>query len=66
MSQRFEKSVITSGHALGFGHHAAIRLEALGFTVVAGCLLPEGEGARALHDLNRELLHVVHLAFKIS
>ena len=35
----------------GFGHHLAKRLENHGYTVYAGVLDPEGEGARSLSDV---------------
>ena len=46
---------------LGFGHHLAVKLESLGCVVYAGCLLPDGDGARKLREINNKRLHVLHL-----
>ncbi|NXA41315.1 BDH protein, partial [Eudromia elegans] len=42
------RAVLITGCDSGFGHLLALRLHRLGFTVFAGCLCPEGEGARRL------------------
>lgn len=46
---------------VGFGHDLAKRLDELEFTVFAGCLKPEGEGARKLAKTSSKRLHVVPL-----
>ena len=40
---------------------SALRLHEKGYTVFAGCLLPEGEGAKKLKDACVERFHVVSL-----
>ncbi|XP_072713549.1 D-beta-hydroxybutyrate dehydrogenase, mitochondrial-like isoform X1 [Ciconia boyciana] len=42
------RAVLITGCDSGFGHLLALRLHRLGFTVFAGCLCPDGEGARRL------------------
>ncbi|XP_043192345.1 short-chain dehydrogenase/reductase family 9C member 7-like isoform X1 [Amphibalanus amphitrite] len=50
------KAVFITGCDTGFGNSVARRLDALGLRVFAGCLFPEGEGARTLqHDCSRQL-----------
>ena len=38
-----------------------MKLENLGLTVYAGCLLPTGDGAKRLAQLNKDRMHVLHL-----
>lgn len=45
----------------GFGHLLAKKLSNYGFTVFAGCLQPNGEGAKKLLTENREKLIIVPL-----
>ena len=45
----------------GFGHEVVKRLDKIGFIVFAGCLDPEGEGAKALKDNCSENVHIVKL-----
>ncbi|XP_052780443.1 D-beta-hydroxybutyrate dehydrogenase, mitochondrial-like isoform X2 [Mya arenaria] len=56
------QTVVISGCDTGFGHALTKRLDALGFTVIAGCLDDGGEGASKLRkwsDSGR--IHVVKL-----
>lgn len=46
---------------LGLGKDLALKLESLGFTVYAGCLLPKGEGAKGLNEKNNGHMHILHL-----
>ena len=43
----------------GFGHSLAERLDAQGYTVFAGCLMPDREGAQGLKKTCSDKLHVV-------
>ena len=43
----------------GFGHSLAERLDVLGYTVFAGCLMPDREGAQQLKKNCSNKLHVV-------
>ncbi|GFU01206.1 hypothetical protein NPIL_203551 [Nephila pilipes] len=43
----------------GFGYELALRLDELGLHVFAGCLLPEGDGAKTLKKSASNRLHVV-------
>ena len=45
----------------GFGHHLAVQLESSGCVVYAGCLLPDGDGARKLREIKSKRMHVIHL-----
>ena len=38
-----------------------MKLESIGLTVYAGCLLPTGDGAEKLRQLNKDRMHVLHL-----
>ena len=38
-----------------------MKLESLGFTVYAGCLFPDGEGAKELNEKNSERMHILYL-----
>lgn len=42
------KAVFITGCDTGFGHLLALTLDKMGFKVYAGCLVPEGDGARSL------------------
>lgn len=42
------RAVLITGCDSGFGHQLARRLDRQGFVVFAGCLCPEGPGARSL------------------
>ncbi|XP_036398807.1 D-beta-hydroxybutyrate dehydrogenase, mitochondrial [Megalops cyprinoides] len=42
------RGVLITGCDSGFGHSLAKRLDGMGFAVFAGCLFPDGEGARNL------------------
>ncbi|WAR07737.1 H17B6-like protein [Mya arenaria] len=55
------KGVFITGCDTGFGHDVARRFDDLGFIVFAGCLKPEGEGARKLKSASSKSLHVVAL-----
>ena len=46
---------------VGFGHDLAVELDSQGCTVYAGCLLPDGDGAKQLRELNSSRMHVLHL-----
>lgn len=54
-----EKVVLITGCDSGFGHRLARRLDALGFTVVAGVLAKEGEGAKELAERCSSRLRVL-------
>jgi len=53
------KAVFITGCDSGFGHELAKRLDNLGFSVFAGCLLPEKDGAQELKELCSDRLHIV-------
>ncbi|XP_065150809.2 D-beta-hydroxybutyrate dehydrogenase, mitochondrial [Paramisgurnus dabryanus] len=55
------KAVLITGCDSGFGHALAKHLHQLGFTVFAGCLSKDGEGAKVLENLHSEKLKVVQL-----
>ncbi|XP_052760123.1 D-beta-hydroxybutyrate dehydrogenase, mitochondrial-like [Mya arenaria] len=55
------KAVLITGCDTGFGHQIALRLHNQGFTVFAGCLFPQGDGARAFRDRKCARLQVLHL-----
>ncbi|XP_053393611.1 D-beta-hydroxybutyrate dehydrogenase, mitochondrial-like [Mercenaria mercenaria] len=55
------QGVFITGCDTGIGHATALRLVKAGFTVFAGCLKPEDEGATALMEKGGERLHVVPL-----
>ena len=54
-------SQFVSGCDSGFGYKLAKRLDAKGFVVFAGCLLPDREGARGLREECSEKLHIVQV-----
>ncbi|XP_046339272.1 D-beta-hydroxybutyrate dehydrogenase, mitochondrial-like [Haliotis rufescens] len=53
------KAVFITGCDSGFGYNLAVRLDKLGFTVFAGCLMPDREGARQLNEDTSDKLHIV-------
>ncbi|XP_077558815.1 short-chain dehydrogenase/reductase family 9C member 7-like isoform X1 [Haemaphysalis longicornis] len=55
------KAVLITGCDSGFGYRLAVRLDRLGFQVFAGCLFPQGEGARNLQLNASNKLHIVPL-----
>lgn len=55
------QGVFVTGCDSGFGHEVVKRLDKIGFTVFAGYLHPDGEGAKALRDTCSEYLHIVKL-----
>lgn len=55
------KAVFVTGCDSGFGHELAKRLDGLGFTVYAGCLVPDGDGALELKEICSDQLHIVPL-----
>ncbi|XDV46898.1 hypothetical protein PO909_016702 [Leuciscus waleckii] len=55
------KAVLVTGCDSGFGLAVAKHLHKLGFTVFAGCLFKDGEGAQDLERVHSERLKVVQL-----
>ncbi|XP_045214846.2 17-beta-hydroxysteroid dehydrogenase type 6-like isoform X2 [Mercenaria mercenaria] len=55
------KAVFITGCDSGFGNQIARRLDNKGFTVFAGCLLPDQEGAKQLKEQCSDRLHIVHV-----
>ncbi|XP_063225159.1 retinol dehydrogenase 16-like isoform X2 [Bacillus rossius redtenbacheri] len=55
------RAVLVTGCDSGFGQQCARRLDALGVTVYAGCLMPQGTGAAALKASTSSRLHIVPL-----
>ncbi|KAB7503761.1 D-beta-hydroxybutyrate dehydrogenase, mitochondrial [Armadillidium nasatum] len=55
------KAVFITGCDTGFGHQLAVRLDKLGFKVYAGCLFPEGEGAKLLKEETSERVKVIRI-----
>nr|CAD7596810.1 unnamed protein product [Timema genevievae] len=55
------KAVFITGCDTGFGNLCARRLDALGVRVYAGCLMPEGAGAKELKSDTSSKLHIVPL-----
>ncbi|XP_048728277.2 retinol dehydrogenase 7-like [Ostrea edulis] len=55
------QGVFITGCDTGFGHEVVKLLDKVGFTVFAGCLNPEGEGATALKTNCSENVHIVKL-----
>ncbi|KAJ8318543.1 hypothetical protein KUTeg_003634 [Tegillarca granosa] len=56
-----DKAVLITGCDSGFGQSLALRLDKLGYTVFAGCLLSDREGARYLRENGSDNLHVVQI-----
>ncbi|CAM1297384.1 Uncharacterised protein g1784 [Pycnogonum litorale] len=61
VTENSNKSVFITGCDTGIGHVCAKRLHSLGFKVFAGCLQPDGEGARKLQREISGRLRVVPL-----
>ena len=57
----FKKNPTVSGCDSGFGQMLAKRLHDIGYTVFAGCLAPEREGALRLKQSTSSRLHVIEL-----
>ncbi|XP_026056639.1 D-beta-hydroxybutyrate dehydrogenase, mitochondrial [Carassius auratus] len=55
------KAVLITGCDTGFGLALAKHFHKLGFTVFAGCLFKDGEGAKELESLHSEKLKVLQL-----
>lgn len=55
-----DKAVLITGCDSGFGHSLALNLDRQGFTVFAGCLFSDREGARSLKE-NSKNIQVVQL-----
>ncbi|XP_033737773.1 D-beta-hydroxybutyrate dehydrogenase, mitochondrial-like [Pecten maximus] len=56
------RSVLITGCDTGFGHALAKRMSSRGMTVYAGCLNPEGNGAKLLETgTSRENIHIIPL-----
>ncbi|XP_015790899.1 retinol dehydrogenase 2 [Tetranychus urticae] len=57
------KAVLITGCDSGFGHGAALQLNKSGFRVFAGCLFPDGKGAKSLKSSasNRDKIHIIKL-----
>ncbi|XP_061191913.1 17-beta-hydroxysteroid dehydrogenase type 6-like [Saccostrea echinata] len=55
-----DKAVLITGCDSGFGHSLALNLAKRGFTVFAGCLFLDREGARSLKESSNNI-HVVQL-----
>ncbi|XP_056157177.1 D-beta-hydroxybutyrate dehydrogenase, mitochondrial [Lampris incognitus] len=55
------RAVLITGCDSGFGYHLARRLDAQGFAVFAGCLLPDGTGARCLAKESSGRLRILKL-----
>ncbi|XP_021353489.1 D-beta-hydroxybutyrate dehydrogenase, mitochondrial-like isoform X1 [Mizuhopecten yessoensis] len=55
------KAVLITGCDTGFGHHIAKRLDDRGFTVYAGVLNENSDGAEALRSRKSQNLHVIKL-----
>ncbi|XP_068082503.1 17-beta-hydroxysteroid dehydrogenase type 6 isoform X3 [Anabrus simplex] len=54
--RRFE-----TGCDTGFGHLLALKADSLGLLVYAGCLFPEGDGAKALKEKCSDRTHIISL-----
>lgn len=55
------KAVLITGCDSGFGHHIAKRLDDRGYTVYAGVLRDDSDGAMALRSRDSSSLHVIKL-----
>ncbi|XP_066996243.2 17-beta-hydroxysteroid dehydrogenase type 6-like [Anabrus simplex] len=56
-----KKAIFITGCDTGFGHLPALRADSLGLLVYAGCLHPEGDGAKALKEKCSDRTHIVSL-----
>jgi NAD(P)-dependent dehydrogenase (short-subunit alcohol dehydrogenase family) len=50
-----DRAVFITGCDTGFGHELAKKLSSFGFTVYAGCLIPNGSGAQALKEFSDKI-----------
>ncbi|XP_035225762.1 short-chain dehydrogenase/reductase family 9C member 7-like [Stegodyphus dumicola] len=55
------KCVFITGCDTGFGHMLAKELDKEGFEVFAGCLFPEGNGAKELQNYSSHSIHIIPL-----
>lgn len=55
------RGVLITGCDTGMGHEVAIRLAERGYTVFAGCLRADGDGAKVLQQKTGVTIHVVPL-----
>ena len=55
-----DRGVLITGCDTGFGHQLAIKLDKLGFTVFAGCLHSDSDGAKSLAQLSNKI-HVIQM-----
>ncbi|XP_022644903.1 17-beta-hydroxysteroid dehydrogenase type 6-like isoform X1 [Varroa jacobsoni] len=55
------KAVLITGCDSGFGYKLALKLDCEGYQVFAGCLFPDGEGARQLRNSASNRLHIIGL-----
>ena len=49
------RAVFVTGCDTGFGHELSKKLASFGFTVYAGCLFPDGNGAKALKEYSSKI-----------
>lgn len=49
------RAVFITGCDTGFGHELAKKLSSFGFTVYAGCLIPNGNGAQSLKEFSDKI-----------
>uniref|UniRef100_A0A3Q3EH33 Zgc:113142 n=1 Tax=Labrus bergylta TaxID=56723 RepID=A0A3Q3EH33_9LABR len=61
MQDGYGYAVLITGCDSGFGHQLARCLDQRGFVVFAGCLCPEGAGARSLQSLSSKNLRILKL-----
>ena len=54
-------AVLITGCDSGFGHNLAVECDKLGFTVFAGVLSPDGNGAQHLRDICSQKLKIVKM-----
>jgi len=54
-----DKAVFITGCDSGFGHALALHLDKIGFTVFAGCLIKDGQGAKDLRLAASKKLQIV-------
>ncbi|XP_068082502.1 17-beta-hydroxysteroid dehydrogenase type 6 isoform X2 [Anabrus simplex] len=56
-----KKAIFITGCDTGFGHLLALKADSLGLLVYAGCLFPEGDGAKALKEKCSDRTHIISL-----